>query len=196
MDVRCLLWDFGDTLFDELSLWRVSPQWLDVYRSFDEPGGLGAAWNLGEIDESEFARRVAERSSMRREEVLLHLARSDIFVPFAQTLAFFQQRHRPQAIVTVNPAMFRRLASQLGLASMAETIVISGEEGSIDKAVLCELAIQRLGLDCSPSEALLIDNIPANVDAWATRGGIGYVHRGDEVFGRDAAGGVDALAGQ
>jgi hypothetical protein len=38
MAVQCLLWDCGDTLFDELSLWRVSPQWLDVYRSFDEEG--------------------------------------------------------------------------------------------------------------------------------------------------------------
>jgi hypothetical protein len=44
--VRCLLWDFGNTLCDELSPWRVSPEWMEVYRSFDEADGIGAAWSL------------------------------------------------------------------------------------------------------------------------------------------------------
>jgi hypothetical protein len=118
MAVRCLLWDFGDTLFDELSLWRVSPPWLDVYRSFEEADGPGAAWSLGQIDDDEFAGRVAERSGMTRKEILVHLARTDLFVPFPYTLEFFRRRHRPQAIVTVNPTMFRRLASRLGLAEL------------------------------------------------------------------------------
>lgn len=73
--------------------------------------------------------------------------------------------------------------------------MISGEEGSIDKGLLCERALERMALDCSLAEALLIDNTPSNVAAWVARGGIGYVHRGDEVFRADAAGGIEALAG-
>ncbi len=53
MGVRCLLWDFGDTLCDELSLWRVSPEWMEVYRSFDD--GIGAASSLGDVDTRGFA---------------------------------------------------------------------------------------------------------------------------------------------
>ena len=48
MRVQCLLWDFGDTLCDELSLWRASPEWMEIYRSFDD--GIGAAWSAGELD--------------------------------------------------------------------------------------------------------------------------------------------------
>ena len=57
--VQCLLWDFGDTLCDELSLWRVSPEWMKVYRSFDD--GLGAACNLGELDTRGFVAELAKR---------------------------------------------------------------------------------------------------------------------------------------
>lgn len=32
--IECLLWDFGNTLCDELSLWRGSPDWMAVYHSF------------------------------------------------------------------------------------------------------------------------------------------------------------------
>ena len=53
MHVRCLFWDFGDTLCDEMSLWRVSPEWMEVYRSFDDEDGIGAAWNLGELSTHE-----------------------------------------------------------------------------------------------------------------------------------------------
>lgn len=195
MAVQCLLWDFGDTLFDELSLWRVSPQWLDVYRSFDEADGPGVAWNLGRIGEDEFADQIAQRSGMPRQEILNHLARFDLFAPLPSTMQFFRRRHRPQAIVTVNPTMFRRLADQLGLTHLIDTMVISGEEGSIDKALLCQRALERMSIDCSPAEALLIDNIPSNVHAWVKQGGIGYVHRGDARFRVDSAGGVDGLIG-
>ena len=64
MQVRCLLWDFGDTLVDELSLWRVSSEWMDVYRSFDDKDGIGAAWNLGELYTHEVAAKLADRMTL------------------------------------------------------------------------------------------------------------------------------------
>ena len=58
--IRCLLWDFGDTLCDETFIWRSGPEWMEVYETFDD-GGLGAAWNLGEIDTREFASQLSGR---------------------------------------------------------------------------------------------------------------------------------------
>ena len=38
--IRCLLWDFGDTLCDERFIWSRGPAWIEVYATFDE--GLGS----------------------------------------------------------------------------------------------------------------------------------------------------------
>ena len=104
MRVQCLLWDFGDTLCDELSLWRVGPEWMEVYRSFDD--GLGAEWSLGDLDTRGFVAELAKRMPLTELEILAHLTRTDLFEFFPFTYSFFRARHRPQAIVTVNPALF------------------------------------------------------------------------------------------
>lgn len=193
MRVRCLLWDFGDTLCNELSLWRISPEWMEVYRSFDEPGGIGAAWNLGELDTDEVAARLAPRMTPSESEIRAHLSRSDLFEFFPFTYAFFRARHLPQAVVTVNPAQFRALARDLAFDAVTDAIVVSGEEKTVDKAALCEIALQRMRIDCPSSRALLIDNKPSNIDAWAQRGGIGYRYTTDAAFQRDVAAGIDGL---
>ena len=192
--IKCLLWDFGDTLCDELSLWRHSPEWMDVYRSFDEEDGLGAAWSLGYLDTHQIAETLAERMSLTEAEIRAHLSRTDLFEFFPFTYAFFRARHRPQAIVTVNPAQFRAMAEDLSFDEVTDTIVISAEERIIDKGVLCEIALQRMPLAIANERALLIDNKQANIDAWVRRGGSGYLYTTDSVFRRDIEAGIDALA--
>jgi hypothetical protein len=63
--IKCLLWDFGDTLRDELSLWKSSPEWMDTYHSFGDEAGLGMAWNLGELDANQFAVRIILREATK-----------------------------------------------------------------------------------------------------------------------------------
>ena len=191
--VQCLLWDFGDTLCDELSSWRVSPEWMEVYRSFDDEGGIGAAWSLGDLDIDEVVAKLAERMTLTEAEIRAHLSRTDLFEFFPFTYAFFRARHLPQAIVTVNPAGFRELARNLGFEEFTDTIVVSGEEKTIDKGALCEIAIERMPIVCANEQALLIDNKQSNLDAWAGRGGIGYLYTTDTAFRRDVAGGIDGL---
>ena len=191
--VQCLLWDFGDTLCNELSLWRGSDEWMEVYRSFDAPDGLGNAWSLGDLDTREVAVKLAERMTLSEVEIVAHLSRSDVFEFFPFTYAFFKARHLPQAIVTVNPAQFRTLALDLGFDDVTDAIVISAEERTIDKSVLCEIALGRMPIDCTNDRALLIDNKQANIDAWVRRGGIGYWFTADDAFRRDVAGGIDGL---
>jgi hypothetical protein len=191
--VRCLLWDFGDTLCDELSLWRVSPEWMEVYRSFDDEEGIGAAWSLGHLGTREVVAKLAERMTLTEAEISAHLSRTDLFQFFPFTYEFFKARHLPQAIVTVNPAAFREMAHDLGLDSVADTIVVSGEEKTIDKGVLCEIALERIPVACANEQALLIDNRQSNLEAWAARGGIGYLYTTDSAFRQHVARGIDDL---
>ena len=51
----------------------------------------------------------------------------------------------------------------------------------MDKARLCEIALERIGGD-DPAEALLIDNVEANVDAWRALGGQAHWFRSDAEF--------------
>jgi phosphoglycolate phosphatase-like HAD superfamily hydrolase len=192
MRVQCLLWDFGDTLCDELSLWRVSPDWMDVYRSFEH--GLGAAWSLGELDTGGFVAELAKQLPLSEAEILAHLKRTELFEFFPFTYAFFRARHLPQAIVTVNPAAFSEIiVPAFALDEVTDAIVVSAEEKTTDKAELCRRALERMNLGCAPSQALLIDNKPSNVDAWVEHGGIGYRYTTDAAFRRDVAGGIDGL---
>jgi hypothetical protein len=193
MRVQCLLWDFGDTLCDELSLWRTSPEWMEVYRSFEDPDGIGAAWSLGDLDTLEVAAKLADRMTLSEAEIHAHLSRTDLFEFFPFTYAFFRARHLPQAIVTVNPAQFRAMAEDLAFNEVTDAIVISAEERTIDKAVLCEIALRRIPVVCPNAGALLIDNKPSNIEAWGRRGGSGYLYTTDSTFRRDVAAGIDAL---
>ena len=155
MRVQCLLWDFGDTLCDELSLWRTSPEWMEVYRSFDEQDGIGAAWSLGDLDTHEVAAKLAERMMLSEAEIHVHLSRTHLFEFFPFTYAFFRARHLPQAIVTVNPAQFRALARDLGFDEVTDTIVVSAEEGTSesDKLSLRTVSIFSRSAATSPTEA-------------------------------------------
>jgi len=192
--VNCLLWDFGNTLCDELSLWRSTREWMDVYRSFDD--GLGAAWNLGELDTQGFVTELARRMPLTEAQILAHLSRTDLFQFFPFTYAFFREHHLPQAIVTVNPAFFADVVVPgCGLAEVTEAIIVSGEEGTIDKGELCQRALERMGFDCPPSSALLIDDKSANLAAWAERGGIGYLYTTDSQFQQDVSDGIEQLIG-
>ena len=101
--------------------------------------------------------------------------------------------HLPQGVVTVNPAIFRQMATDLDFGDVVETIVISGEEGTDDKGVLCELALGRMTTSFATDRALLIDNKQSNLDQWAALGGPGYLFTTDAAFERDVAGGIEGL---
>ncbi len=127
-------------------------------------------------------------------QILEHLSRTDLFQFFPFTYAFFRAHHLPQAVVTVNPASFRQMAERLAFDKVVDAIVVSGEERTIDKGVLCELALQRREMPFPNEHAPLVDNKQSNLADWAARGGPGYLYTTDETFERDTAGGVDRLA--
>jgi beta-phosphoglucomutase-like phosphatase (HAD superfamily) len=197
-DVRFLLWDFGDTLVDERFLWTCPtgvPAWSDCYRTL-VGGDFGTRWNRGTADLDELATEMAARLGMSPKAVHAHVRRCSARIRFfehAWTAA--RARERPQAIVTVNPDLFRDLiVSTYRLAEVFDTIVVSAEEGTDSKTALCDIAMTRLGC-VDPAEALLLDNVEANVDAWRRHGGAAYRFAGDEDFASVfRTGGWNALA--
>jgi beta-phosphoglucomutase-like phosphatase (HAD superfamily) len=165
---------------------------MDVYHSFD--GGLGEAWSLGELDTRGLAAELATRMPHTEAEIVAHLKRTDVFEFFPFTYEFFRAHHRPQAIVTVNPALFSEtIAPAFAFREVTETIVVSAEESTLDKGELCLRALERMNLECDPSQALLIDNKQANLDAWAKHRGVGYLYTTDRALRQDVAGGIDGL---
>ena len=97
--------------------------------------------------------------------------------------------------MTVNADVFRDLVmANYPIEETFDAVVISAEEGTESKAELCDAAVNVLGCE-DPAQALLLDNIERNVDAWRSRGGAAYWFRGDEAFAAAlAAGGWNGLA--
>lgn len=188
MSPAVLLWDFGDTLVDERWMRRPPPEcatWETVWD--DVMADLADDWNVGRIGTDQVVGALAERSGMTVATVRSHARRcceSITFHPVAWRVA--SERRLPQALVTVNPDLLADVVvPAYGLDDVFDTIVTSSEARTDDKASLCDIALERLGVDGPRSDALLIDNRRDLVGAWRTLGGAGYWFRGDETFRAD-----------
>ena len=186
-DVRYVLWDFGDTLVDERWMWSCPedcPNWTETYRALGS-SEFGSRWNRGELTFEEFATRIAADVGIGFDDACAHMKRCCERIQFFEHAWATARAHAmPQAIVTINPDLFTRfVVPNYGLNTVFDTIVTSWQTGTEDKADLCEIALRRLdGSD--PAEALLIDNIEANVAAWRARGGQGYRFISDDELAR------------
>jgi len=193
--IECLLWDFGNTLCDERFIWKSGPEWMEVYETFDDDG-LGMQWCLGQINTQEFAQAITKRINLSPEAIIRHMTDCCNAIQFYEkTYEFFRSKHLPQAIVTVNPDIFTDVIVPVcDFQSDCDVIVTSWEEGTDDKRVLNRLAIERLGVHCDNSAALLVDNKRSNVDDWIGVGGSGYHYNNDSAFTADLAKGIEAMA--
>ncbi|HTK17595.1 MAG TPA: hypothetical protein VL769_14470 [Acidimicrobiia bacterium] len=186
-DVRYFLWDFGDTLVDQRWMWPSPegvPGWTALYRALPD-SDLDTSWNVGRTTTEELLWAVAAELGCTPELLMAHTERRCGELQFFEHAWAAARAHTlPQALVTVNSDGFSRfVVPKYELASVFDVIVTSWEEHTLDKARLCELALERLGGQ-DPAEALLIDNIEANVDAWRARGGQAYLFVSDEEFAR------------
>jgi FMN phosphatase YigB (HAD superfamily) len=184
-DVRYLLWDFGDTLVDQRWMWPSPegvPGWTARYRALPDTD-IDTSWNIGETTSDDLAALFAADLSSTPESLLAHMEQRCSDVQFFEHAWAAARAHTlPQAIVTVNSDVFSHfVVPTYALDSVFDVIVTSWEEHTLDKARLCEIALERLG-GRDPAEALLIDNIEANVDAWRALGGQAYLFVSDEEF--------------
>lgn len=187
--VRYVLWDFGDTLADQRWMWPSPegvPGWTARYRALPD-SDLDRRWNLGTITTAELMTAFVPDIGGTHDRLMTHCAERCRDVRFYERAWSAARAHiLPQAIVTVNSDLFTRfVVPNYELESAFDVIVTSWEERTLDKARLCEIALARLG-GTDPAEALLLDDIEANIDAWRSLGGQAYLFRGDEEFARDS----------
>lgn len=189
----CLLWDFGDTIADQ-GWMRVAPpqvpEWASRYgRVVDH---LGDAWDRGDVTMAELVEAVAEELGLPPAFVRQHAedrCRAIEFYPGVMTSV--RLRRVPQALVTVNPDGFSDLiVPYYELDQLFDLIVISHQEHTTDKATLCTIALERLGLEVGAGRSLLIDNVEANVRAWERLGEQAYWFRGPSRFEQDLLAGT------
>jgi FMN phosphatase YigB (HAD superfamily) len=184
-EVRYLLWDFGDTLADQRWMWPSPdgiPGWTARYRALPD-SDLDTRWNVGEATSEDLASEFAADLGCAPDALVAHMEQRCADVRFFESAWGAAQAHvLPQAIVTVNSDVFSRfVVPNYALDSVFDVIVASWEARTMDKARLCEIALERLGGQ-DPAEALLIDNIEEHVEAWRARGGQAYLFTGDEAF--------------
>jgi FMN phosphatase YigB (HAD superfamily) len=189
-EIRYLLWDFGDTLADQRWMWPSPegvPGWTARFLALIDTE-LDERWLRGETTTAELAAIFAADLGTTSEVLIAHIEQRCRDVQFYEhAWATARSRRLPQAIVTLNPDLFSSLiAPNYGLDAVFDEIVTSWEEHTLDKARLCEIALERLGGQ-DPGEALLIDNIEANVDSWRSLGGQAYLFLGDDEFASDAS---------
>ena len=198
MALKCVLWDFGDTLVDERFMRQsppTVPQWGAAWAEVVS-GNTAEAWDRGDVDRRQIVAAVAKRLSLSEEETLAHVRWCCSRIRFFELPWQVARRNTlPAALVTANPDLFSDLiVPQYRLDAVFRVIVASWQERTLDKGAMCRTALQRLGGGLEPAEALLIDNRPHNIDAWIAEGGTGYLYRGEDAFRDDLAGELRELA--
>jgi FMN phosphatase YigB (HAD superfamily) len=178
--------DFGNTLADETFMRRDGdqfPTWTTDYVAVVDE--LRHQWDTGRLSSHQIAQRVADRLAASPEAVhrhMLDLCCSLTFYPaINEALRRRRARGGRQALVTVNPDLFRNIARIHALHDWFDVIVASWEHGSDDKTELCHRALELLG-NVEPDRTILIDNLSGHIDAWMRSGGHGYVFRDDATF--------------
>jgi len=196
--LACVLWDFGDTLADERWMLEAPAGVTDWARVWTEVAGteLADRWNRGEISDREIVRAVAARLSLDEQAVRSHTRWCCSRIRFFELpWAVARRSSLPRALVTVNPDGFSDfVVPRYRLDEIFDAIVTSWEERTLDKGEMCLTALRRLGGGIAPREALLVDNKLHNIEAWAARGGRGYLFRGEAQFRSDLGGELRDLA--
>ena len=189
-ELVCLV-DFGNTLVDETFLWRDTDAFPDWTRQWSEVmNDYATSWDTGKLGTEDVLNEMARRLGCSYGLVRANFDTlcSDVTVHPAVIAALRARRLRQcrQAIVTVNPDCFGWLVELCGLADLFDLVVTSSEIGTTDKAEICSVACDRLGV--AVARTVLIDNLPQHVEAWMTRGGSGYLYSNDDQFAQDIAG--------
>jgi phosphoglycolate phosphatase-like HAD superfamily hydrolase len=177
-----LLWDFGDTLVDERWMHRAPAHCSAWARAWTDTMALLADdWDAGRLRERAVFEALAERTGLGVDEVEQHAATCCNAIEYhSGAWRVATERHRPQALVTVNPDLFvERIVPAHGLEQIFDVIVVSCSEGTTDKTRLCDAALDRLGFDGDRRDALLIDNREDLVEAWRHHGGSAHWYRSD-----------------
>ncbi len=197
MSVEVILFDFSGTLAEEPVLFpahiKVPPNWRDIWNArFAEPG-FADRWQKGEVTAAELTEDLSKRLDTDPATLRLHIERASKSLTFhseiMKSVRARKRRGNPQALVTINPDLFTLVADHYSLDMLFDVVVLSAQEGTVDKVELCRIALDRLGFK-DFSSALLIDNVAELVRSFELAGGTGYHFIDDATFAADVASGL------
>lgn len=199
--IRCILFDFADTLCSVPYFTGISPEVLEIVRTVIFGSGKAQwadPWMRGDLTSVEIADYLARRTGVAPEVLLAQCEQNCARLPLNPAIWRFAQAQRGQgrltALVTVNADVFSRVVvPALRLAEVFDVVVNSADHHVTEKLALCEIAFRRLN-GCDFSNSLLIDDHPENVAAFRARGGQAYCYTTDETFAEWADNGEQFLA--
>ena len=186
--LKCILWDFGNTLVDERWM-RSGPEtlsgWNEAYGAIIDD--IRDAWDLGDMSFRDLANKLSDRMGIESDEVIAHVRmRCESINFYGNVLNVAKRCPLPQAIVTVNPDVFSEwVVPYYKLDQIFSPIVTSSEEKTLDKSDICDIALAELSGHITRKEALLIDNKKESIEGWKTLSGSVYHFRGPDVFEKD-----------
>ncbi len=197
MGAVVVLFDFSGTLAEEPVLFPahfdVPSSWRDVWNArFAEPG-FADSWQRGEVNAAQLIEDLSKRLGTDPATLRSHIervSRSVTFYPeIIRAVRARRMRGHPQALVTINPDLFTLIAEHYCLYELFDAVVLSANEGTVDKVEPCRIALNRLGHE-TLSSALLIDNVAELVRSFEAAGGTGYHFIDDATFAADVASGL------
>jgi FMN phosphatase YigB (HAD superfamily) len=155
--------------------------------------GVRGDWDTGRLSATEIAAEMADRLACTPGEAhayMQELCQRIVFYPRIDA-AVRNRRARGgrQALVTVNPDLFEEVVGNYSLLDVFDAVVTSAVHGTANKVMLCHRALAILGID-DPGEAVLIDNLAANINGWSAAGGQTYLFSSDGTFASDVVSGL------
>jgi FMN phosphatase YigB (HAD superfamily) len=194
--IDVVLFDFSGTLAEEPVLLPphidVPMAWREIWDArFSEPG-FADSWQRGEIAAADLVEDLSTRFGTEPDVLFGHIERCSRSINFhpgiMNAVRARKTRGDLQALVTINPDLFTIIADHYGLNDLFDAVVLSANEGTIDKVELCRTALERLNRP-AVARSLLIDNVPELVRAFRAVGGAGYVFVDDTTFLHDVRSG-------
>jgi hypothetical protein len=188
--IRCVVFDFANTLSFTPYFWPLGPEFLAVVT---EALFIGAnkerwamPWCLGDISSGDVADYLSGLTGLSAERILQGLDEGCASLQLNPELWRFAQSQRAlgrhTVLATVNMDVFTRVVVPAhGFNEVFDVVVNSSDYGTEDKNALCEIAFSRLH-GCTFENSLLIDDSTTFVDAFEARDGHAYHYTTDEAF--------------
>lgn len=189
-NVRCVLFDFADTLCHTPYFWTLGPEFTSTVTEAIFTGEnkrlWAGPWCQGQISSGDIAAYLSELSGISPALIMDELFRgcsclrmNPSVLRFAQDLKLHGKKI---ALVTINMDVFSMVVSPThGLDDLFDVVINSSDYGVDDKHSLCTLAFERLG-DCSFPQGLLIDDSIKAIESFRESGGLAYQYTDENAF--------------
>jgi len=188
--IRCILFDFADTLCSELYFTQLGPEFQSLATEAIFAGRNKSRWSVpwcrGTLTSKDIAEHLSQLTEINPKRIPASLDEKCSHLEFNPNIWRFAQRQRAQgrhtAIVSINFDVFSRVVvSAHKFDRIFDVVVNSADYGVDDKIVLCAIAFSRLE-GCTFDNSLLIDDQIKNVEAFRKRGGMAHQYTNDDKF--------------